>query len=199
MKASPHRQAILVFGLVVPILLLGLVFGGAHFGHSKLKSSHQEKVANLEKYNTAKAQAVELDTYLTTNGRRDQATYWQSKLNQDLVESFSENLDKILAKYDSEVLRQTEMGQAPGAGGFGSKTEHPYSKMQLRFEGGFKPMQLLLAELETEMPQLVLESLSMAPKPGSGNERGTLQFGVVYHCWELAKDTPDKKSPKKKK
>lgn len=187
MKASPHRQAILVFGVVVPFVLLGLVSAATYVGHSKLKDSHREKVANLEKYNTARTQASELEAYLTTDGRRDQATYWNEKLEQDLVESFSENLDKILAKYEPEVLRQTEMGRMPGSGGFGSKTEHPYSKMQLRFEGGFKPMQLLLAELETEMPHLVLESISVSPKASTDDERGTLQFGVVYHCWEMPK------------
>lgn len=195
MKASPHRQAILVFGIAIPLLLLGIAFGGVHFGHAKLKRSYQEKVANLERYNTTKAQAVELEAFLTMNGRRDQADYWKSKLGQDLVESFTENLDKILAKYEPEVLRQTEIGRAPATGGFGSKTDHPYSKMQLRFEGGFKPMQLLLAELETEMPNLVLESLTVAPKPSNESDRSTLQFGIVYHCWEMPKDSPAPVAP----
>lgn len=188
MNASPHRQAILVFGIVVPVFLLALVFVGAFAGRAKVREGHQIKVAALEQYQTAKTQAAELEAYLTIDSRRDKTAYWKSKLEQDVVESLTKNLDKILAKYDSETLRQTEMGQAAGSGGIGSKTSHPHSKMQLRFEGGFKPMQLLLAELETEMPHLVLESISVTPKPASSDkEKGTLQFGLVYHCWEMPK------------
>ncbi len=188
MNASPHRQAILVFGIVVPVFLLALVCVGVLAGRAKMKEGHRTKVAALEQYQTAKTQAAELEAYLTIDSRRDKTAYWKSKLEQDVVESLTKNLDKILAKYDSDTLRQTEMGQAPSAGGIGPKTSHPHSKMQLRFEGGFKPMQLLLAELETEMPHLVLESISINPKSASSDkEKGTLQFGLVYHCWEMPK------------
>jgi hypothetical protein len=49
-------------------------------------------------------------------------------------------------------------------------------------------MQLLLAELEREMPQLFLESLSVSPKPAATeDDKGTLEFSIVYLCWEKAK------------
>jgi len=190
-KTSPHRQAILVFGIVAPIFLLAIVSVATFVGHTRLQRSFQEKVTALQRYETARDQATELESFMTIESRREKAAYWNSKLEQDVVESLTKNLDKILAKYDAEVLRQTEMGQATGAGGIGPKTRHPHSRMQLSFEGGFKPMQLLLAELETEMPHLVLESLSINPKPAvSEGEKSTLQFGVVYLCWEKPKEAP---------
>jgi hypothetical protein len=109
-------------------------------------------------------------------------------VEKDVVESLTENLDKILAKYDPEVLRQTEMGQATGASAIGPKAKHPHTRMQLSFEGGYKPMQLLLAELETEMPHLILESLSVTPRPTvSDSDKSSLQFRVIYLCWEKSK------------
>ena len=49
----------------------------------------------------------------------------------------------------------------------------------------------ILAELETEMPHLVLESISINPKPAtSEGAKSTLQFGVVYLCWEKPKEGP---------
>ncbi len=188
MKPSPHRQAVVVFGIAVPFLFLGAVATATFLGHSKLKRSFAEKVATQERFVAAKTQVNELEAFLTVENRREKTAYWNSKLEKDVVESLTGNLEKILAKYDSEVLRQTEMGQATGAGGIGPKTKHPHYRMQLKFEGGFKPMQLLLAELETEMPHLVLESLSVTPKPATSlNEKSTLQFGVVYLCWEQPK------------
>lgn len=191
MKVSPHRQAILVFGIIVPVFLIGVVSIATLVGHSKLTNSFSEKVAALERYQTSETQVKELEAFMTTESRREKVTYWNSKLEADFVESLSKNLETLLAKYDSEVLRQTEMGQASGAGGIGPKTKHPHARMQLSFEGGFKPMQMLLAELETEMPQLVLESLSIQPKPGtSESEKTMLKFAITYLCWEKPKETP---------
>jgi Sec-independent protein translocase protein TatA len=191
MKTSPHRQAILVFGIAVPVFLIIAISVAMFVGHSKLKTSFETKVAALERYQTAQTQVTELEAFLSVENRREKTAYWTSKVEQDVVESLTKNLDTILAKYDSEVLRQTEMGQAPGAGTLGVKSKHPHSRMQLSFEGGFKPMQLLLAELETEMPHLVLESLTINPKPAtSEGGKSTLQFGVVYLCWEKPKEAP---------
>lgn len=191
MKTSPHRQAILVFGIAAPIFLILVVSVATFVGHSKLKTSFETKVAALDRYQNANTQVSELEAFLAQENRREKAAYWNSKLEQDIVESLTKNLDTILAKYDSEVLRQTEMGQATGAGGLGPKSKHPHSRMQLSFEGGFKPMQMLLAELETEMPHLVLESISINPKPATSESgKSTLQFGVVYLCWEKPKEAP---------
>jgi hypothetical protein len=189
MKSSPHRQAIVVFGIALPIFFITAVALATFVGHSKLKTSFETKVTALERFKTAQTQVHELEAFLTTENRREKAAYWNSKVEQDVVESLTKNLDTILAKYDTEVLRQTEMGQATGAGSLGVKSKHPHSRMQLSFEGGFKPMQLLLAELETEMPHLVLESLSINPKPAtSEGGKSSLQFGVVYLCWEKPKE-----------
>ncbi len=191
MKVSPHRQAILIFGIVVPLFLIGALSIATFVGHSKLNWKFEEKVAALERYTTSESQVKELEAFLTTDNRREKIAYWNSKLETDFVESLSKNLDKLLAKYDSEVLRQTEMGQASGLGSLGPKTKHPHARMQLSFEGGYKPMQMLLAELETEMPHLVLESLMIQPKAAiSEGEKSTLKFSITYLCWEKPKASP---------
>lgn len=185
MNVSPHRQAILIFGIVLPLFMIGLVTALTLFGHAKAKSQFNQKVATLERYKDSERQVKELEAYMTVDDRREKVKFWTSKVEEDFVESLSSNLDKILAKYDSDVLRQTEMGQAQGASGIAAKTGHPHSRMQLSFEGGYKPMQMLLAELENEMPQLVLESLSIAPLSASSNRsKSALKFTVTYLSWE---------------
>lgn len=188
MKTSPHRQAIIVFGVALPAILLGALLGATFYGKSKIGDLHKEKVANLERYNTAKAQANELEGYLATDNRREKVAYWNSKLDQDFIQTLTQNLNTILAKFEPEVLTRTEMGQASGVSSIGAKTENPNVRIQMSFEGGYKPMQLLLAELESEMPQLILESLSITPLPAkSERENGKLRFGVVYLGWEKPK------------
>lgn len=188
MNLSPHRQAIVVFGIAAPAFLLIAVSVATFVGRSKVETSFQTKVQTLESFRTAESQVKELEAFLTTGNRREKTAYWTSKVEKDVVESLTQNLDKILAKYDSEVLRQTEMGQASGISAVGSKSKHPHTRMQLSFEGGYKPMQLLLAELETEMPHLVLESIDVTRRAAnSESDKSTLQFRVVYLCWEKPK------------
>ena len=188
MNVSPHRQSIAVFGIIVPLFVIVLIMIVTVIGHSSLNDNFDIKVAAFERYETAQTQVSELESFLTTDNRREKIAFWNSKLEQDLVQSLTLNLDKMLAKHDTETLHQTEMGQAPGAGAIGSKTNIPHSRMQLSFEGSFKPMQLLLAELEREMPHLVLESISIRSQPAkSETEKGNLQFGIVYLCWEKPK------------
>jgi len=189
MNTSHHRQAILIFGIVIPFVVILAIAIASFIGHTKLQAKFAQNVAALERYQTAKTQSIELDGMLSQDNRREKITYWNSKLEQDLVQSLTQNLNKILSKYDSEVLRQTEMGQAGGVGGIGTRTDHPNSRMQLSFEGGFKPMQMLLAELENEMPHLLLESISVRPQPAKAEgQKPTLQFGLIYLCWEKPKE-----------
>ncbi len=195
MNVSPHRQAILVFGIIIPLVCIVAIAVATFIGSGKLKKDYEKKVASLERYKTAQQQVAALESILTADQKREKIEYWTSRVEQDTVQSFTENLEKILAKYDTAVLNRTEMGQATGASGIGGRTEHPFSRMQLSFEGGFKPMQLLLAELENEMPHLLLESITIRPQPAkNAGEKGNLQFGIVYLCWEKSPDAKTKKT-----
>jgi len=185
MNVSKHRQAILIFGVVLPALFILGLAGGALKARTQINQDHNAKVADLESYESARSQVTELDAYLATQNRREEIEYWSSKLGQDFIQSLTENLNRILAKYEPDVLKLTAMGQASGSSTFGTQVENPSSRIQLSFEGGFKPMQLLLAELETEMPQLVLESINVGIIPAKNEmETGSLSFGLVYLCWE---------------
>tara|TARA_R110000850_G_scaffold130654_1_gene251226 strand:- start:2178 stop:2747 length:570 start_codon:yes stop_codon:yes gene_type:complete len=188
MKTSHHQQAIIAFGVAIPFLLIFALVGGTLFGSGKLGENHAEKVANLERFETAKKQAYILEATMATGQRREEIKYWNSKTDQDFIQSLTDNLNGILENYDSSVLRQTAMGKATGGSTISSRTENPNSRIELSFEGGFKAMQLLMAELETVMPHLFLESLAITTPPAAAeSEGGNLKFRVTYLCWEKPK------------
>lgn len=185
MKLSPHRQAIAIFSIGLPALLfVGLLVAVLH-GRGRLHQSYAEKESNFRSYQQASTQVRELEALLTLDNRRDKVEYWNKKLDRDFVQTLSTTLNELLAKYDDSVLKQTEMSKAKIAASIGSKTENPHTLFQLKFEGGFKPMQLLLAELESEMPNLVLENITIKSVPSKvEGEPGILQFNVSYMGWE---------------
>ncbi len=181
---SKHREAILFFGIIIPALLIGIVFGGTLYARKKITTDYQVKTEALEKYVQAKTVAGEFEAKLSLNNRRGKMAYWNSKLEEDFIQSMSQNLNKILAKYDPEMLQQTQMGQAGGGGSIAGMVKNPISRIELTFKGSFKPMQLLLAEIEDEMPHLILESLSIGPNLSNEDKMETLVFNVTYAHWE---------------
>lgn len=185
MNLSPHRKAIAIFSIAVPaILILGLLVG-ILMGKSKVHQRFSEKEADYLAYEQARRQVAELEALLALDNRREKVAYWNEKLDRDFIQTLSTTLTELLSKYDDEVLRQTEMSKATIAAAIGSKTDHPHSLVQMSFEGGFKPMQLLLAELEAEMPNLILEKLSIRSLPSKVEGEGDkLQFTVIYMGWE---------------
>ncbi|MDF1656774.1 MAG: GspMb/PilO family protein [Verrucomicrobiales bacterium] len=188
MKSTHHTQAIGIFGVALPFLVVAILLGATLYGRGKVAVEFDRKTATFERYQEAKVQANELEAYMTKEQRREKVLYWNEKLEQDFIQSLTTNLEGILDKYDSNVLRQTELSQAQGAGAIASRTDNPHSRIQLSFEGGFKPMQMLLAELEREMPHLFLESIMIRPNLAkSETEAGSLSFSLVYMCWEKPK------------
>ncbi|MCG8601343.1 MAG: type II secretion system protein M [Verrucomicrobiales bacterium] len=185
---NPHRQSIVIFSVAIPAILVVGMLLAVLVGRGKLHANHEEKVSNFKAYQTASTQVEELEALLSLDERREKIEYWNEKLDQDFIQSISGHLSTILARYDDNVLKQTEMKKTEGSTGIGSKSENPFSAIQLRFEGGFKPMQLLMAELEREMPQLVLDSISIKANPAQKDgDQGSLSFSIVYFCWEKPK------------
>ncbi len=188
MNSTHHTQAISIFGVALPSIVVVGLLAGTLYGRGKVRSEFDRKTSTYETYHEAKLQATELEAYLTKDSRREKVIYWNEKLEQDFIQSLTGNLEKILDNYDSTVLRQTELSKAQGAGSIAARTENPFSRIQLSFEGGFKPMQMALAELEREMPHLFLESLSIRPNLASAEgETGSLSFNIIYMCWEKPK------------
>jgi hypothetical protein len=186
-EPSKHRQAILIFSFVIPAVLAAIVFGAALYGRGKLSAMYQEKQDRFEEFKRAEVATKELEAELSVEGRKEKIAYWNEKLAQDFVPALSGTIDGILNKYDEEVLRQTSMSQLPGNSSITKARRDSYDLVSLGFEGGFKPMQLLMAELEQEMPQLVLEKINVTPLTNDKNAAegtGKLTFNLTYLSWK---------------
>ena len=72
MKSSNHQQAIAVFGIVIPFLLIGAMIGATLYGRGKVSQTHSEKVSNYERFKMARIYADAMETTLAQgqSGRR---------------------------------------------------------------------------------------------------------------------------------
>jgi len=168
--------------MVVPggALLVSLIIMWSSLG--KFEEKRDLKIAASKEAQESKIQEKALESLLAP--RRGQMEYWEGHLTKDTVESFNENLDMILKRYDSNQLRPPTARRPAGKGVLGRGVEANAALFQLTFEGGFGPMQELMAELEVRMPQLVLEGIKITPAAVQAGGLGQkLKFELTYMAW----------------
>ena len=68
-----------------------------------------------------------------------------------------------------------------GSGGIGSASAQNSSQIRMGFRGTFRTLQRAFLELETRMPQLQLESISLQPVSTSGF---LLTAQITYTAWQ---------------
>ena len=113
------------------------------------------------------------------DGRRDKMSVWEEHLNGEVVQKITRELQEIMETYSELELTQTGLGRPASRSMLGGSTENHYSRFQTSFEGGYGPMQQVMAALETQMPHLVLEEFNIKPSQNPG----TLSFHATYLCW----------------
>jgi len=175
-----YKQAIIIFGIVVPggILLLALVIIWTML--ENFETQRDSRIAAFEMSKVSAVKEKALEGKLTS--RRGRMAYWNDHLGRDVIQSFNENLEAALSRFDSNQLRMAAASRPTGEGGVGKEVGADASRFKLTFEGGYGPMQEMLAELELRMPQLLLEQMKISPGSGRGRERN-LTFEVSYTAW----------------
>ena len=181
MKA--YSQSILLFGIVLPGVVLGICTGLVIFGRDKLLSNKDLKEQLYEAYQMSSKELAAIEADLSVEGRSDRMEFWDAELKKEFIRTLTTNLNEITSQFSEDQLIRTELSRPSSRSPIASKTDNPHSRFKLSFEGGFGPMQTALAEMEMRMPQLVLEKLEMKPvrDPQTGKDR--LQFDATYLAW----------------
>jgi len=175
-----YRQAIVIFGMVIPggVLLAALAIGWTLMG--KFEKTRDDKVVALEQSRLTMVTERSLEKRLALHEGR--MAYWNEHLEGDTVQSFNEKLDAILLGMGERVM-MLEGKRLDGNGLFAKAVETPSERFSMIFEGGFGPMQEFLSELEVKMPQLSLESIEIDVGSPIGREKN-LRFKVTYLAWQ---------------
>lgn len=174
---SIYLKSILIHGLAAPGLLILISLGSGWYGLEKIKVKREiaQKRADELADTTVQINAVEEKL----SGRTEQMAFWEDRIEGEVVQKITRTLQTIMEDVSPVELRQTGLGRPSGRSAFAGNTENLYSRFQISFEGGFEPMQRVLAELEAWMPQIVLEEFYVKPSQGGSG----LSFKVSFVCW----------------
>ncbi len=176
-----YTKPIVIFGLAIPgvVLLLFILVMLSSVNNLKLK--RQEKEAAFTAYQTTINSQKLIEKKLAT--RIGEMEYWDENLKRGFVQVMNDRVTAIMEGFKPNQLRLVEIGRG-GRGSLSKDGEAQSAAIMLTFEGGFGPMQALMGELETLIPQLELDSMDIgAGRPTGIRKEKELTFKIVYSAW----------------
>lgn len=175
---SKFRSGILAFGLVFPLLGILAVFGVVLSKNSGLEREYADKQSQYTRNQQVKMAAMAIQTKLHQyDGKSDQ---WKSLVAKSDVSALNETLKKISGSFtDTRTFNRTEFKFDNNDSGIGAASEQPSFSFDLTVNGTYRSIQTGLLALESEMPNLSLNSMKLTPRP---NDQ-LLEAQLSYSAW----------------
>lgn len=175
-----YKQTIILFGIVVPILIVAIVLGVCVYFRGKIDTSFDSKMQKYSGYETSRLGALAIETELMR--QRQDYERWNQLVKEETFSLVTTNLRSIAETLPPKEFQQTAFERLGKSGGFGSVSAQKSSGLKFNFRGTFRTVQKALLELETLMPNLQLQELQL--NPNSSDESSLLNFQVTYTAWE---------------
>lgn len=177
-----YKQPIIIFGIVVPgaLLILASIVIWVMMGKFELKRDSQNEALEARRLSQVKEKKMEK----ALSYRKGQMEYWNAQLERDVLQNFNETLDSILVKFDGNQIRMLEGSRPQGKGELALLSNASYARFSLVFEGGYGPLQEVIAELEARMPQLVVENMALSVGASSAGPGASIKLTITYLAWQ---------------
>lgn len=175
-----YKQSIVIFGIVIPVLIAGIIIGACAYLRGKITGSFAEKSQYYTGYEKSRMGALEIEAQISR--QRESSEGWQELLKQETFSLVTTNLRAIAEGLPPKEFQQTAFERLGQSGGIGSVSAQKSSGLKFNFRGTFRTVQQAFLELETQMPNLQLQELKIDPNTSSGS--ALLNFQVTYTAWE---------------
>ncbi len=175
-----YKQSIILFGIVIPVLIAGIVIGACAFMKSKITGSFDNKAQYYTGYERSRMGALEIEAQLSR--QRTSSERWQELVKQETFSLVTTNLRAIAEELPPKEFQQTAFERLGQSNGFGSVSAQKSSGLKFNFRGTFRAVQQAFLELETRMPNLQLQELRIDPNVSA--DSSLLNFQVTYTAWE---------------
>lgn len=175
-----YKQPIIIFGILIPLVIAGAMFGIGSAVRGKFVTSYEEKARQYKGHQANKMFARETETQII----RQRATFeqWSKILEQDSFALLRTNLRTIGDKLPPKEFQQPLPERLNNKLGFGTASAQNSTAVRFNLRGTYRTIQKALLELETRMPNLQLQDLRMDPNTSS--DTSLLSVQVTYTAWE---------------
>ncbi len=174
---SYYKNAIIVFGIVVPLLCIVILGGISLFIASAVKKEH---VLKSQVFKTAKQEELKMDKMQGDVAKNDQyLKNWRENINNETRGSFLAHWKEAENKFSGKDFSRSPANWINYSEGLGKGISQPASQVEMKFTGTYRAMQLALMEIETKLPQLQLDNFAMTPD----YDAGKLNFSTTFTVW----------------
>jgi len=171
-----YRQSIIVFGAVIPAVMALAVVALGYFMKNKMTDSFDIKKLNYQAHHQARSEAAKVEQKVVV--LRPHLERWDAQLAKEIASEMGTSLTEIMSKLPDKEIQQTAFNPSSKPGEFGGA--QPSSQISIGLRGTFRTLQKAFLELESKMPQLQLEDISIEPV---GTSSYLLNLQLTYTAW----------------
>ncbi|BDS08497.1 hypothetical protein NT6N_35370 [Oceaniferula spumae] len=174
---SYYKQSVAIFGLAIPLTVMGVLAGGALYSVSVINKKFKVKKVEYTKALVVDQQTAKLQAQVAQNGSH--LARWNNVLSTETRGTFIDHWKVAEKKFSGRELTRGPHNWINYSEGIGKGIMQPASQVEMSFSGTYRAMQLTLMEVESKLPQLQLDSLVMSPD--AQNEK--LNFKTTFTVW----------------
>lgn len=174
-----YKQSVVAFGIVIPLILILVVIGVAFYFSSSIGSEYKKKKMAYDKERQAMQHTMALQGKVQSTA--DYVKEWDNLLATETRGTFLEHWKRAEEKFSGKELTKTSHNWTNYSGGLGKGVGQPASQVNMSFSATYRAMQMAMLEMETKLPQMQLDSLTI--KPDRNGE--TVNFNTTFTVWTL--------------
>ena len=174
---SYFKNAILICGLAIPIFIMVIIAAVVLFFSAKVDKNLKTSRASYEKAQKEQKEVAKLQAEVgQSTGYLKQ---WEDNLNAETRGTFLEHWKDAEKKFSGKEFSRFPHNWINKTDGLGKDVNQSASQVEMNFSATFSAMQRALIQVESTLPQMQLDSLSMTPD--SKGER--LNFKTQFTVW----------------
>ncbi len=180
---SAYTKSIIRVGIIPPALLNIALLAAAFYGIAKVSAIRD---SNLEVYQSQLLRQQAINT-LESKNAPERKLFEDQKLilRSDPGLLFAKILDRMLTKFKSYELDRNSLVFPLDRGSLGRGVKCSLLRVKSTLSGGLGPMQEVLLQVESLIPQAVLEELKITRKSDIlVNHQESLLLETTYTCWK---------------
>lgn len=180
---TAYTTPIIRTGIIPPVIFNLLLLGISFYGIAKIRSIRDTKSEIYQEYLARQDAIKKLEAQ---NAPRRNTFEDQKKLLQaDPGLLFTKILDRLLSKYKEYELDRNSLVFPLDRGNLGRSVKTSLARVKSTLSGGLGPMQEAMFQVESLLPQAVLEELKISRKTDSVlNRKESLLMETTHTCWK---------------
>ena len=172
-----YTKSVVIFGMVLPIIPLVVLAGIALYKTAEIESTYEAKQTEQMKAQLINQQTQVLMRRLAKD--QDKLARWEAMLANETRRSYLQRWKKVEKQFKAREFIQELPVWKNTSLGLGSQVRQSSSQVEMSFDATFRAMQTALIEMETNLPQMQLDSMQMTPSKNGG----TMNFKTTYTLW----------------